>query len=444
MRRSGVRDAERHWDLSEGAVHRGQGRSAAACVVRDDARTRVSRRWSTAGGCPDGACRLSADVTATLYCCDVCPGSAPPDASADAADRCHGLPAEASSGADAGAASTPPANLVNCAPRLRVRRLSAVRSDDGPPDSSDWSGFLQAAFLAVLEESSDEGLIVFDDADECRMDWAPRGRRCSGWNQPRTWVDRATKSCSSSRRCVRSARRAVHSGGRGRRFTADGAHDHGHRRAYSTAKDGLLPERSHRCRWNDRAGDLRPRRDAPASRRADGPTAPYAPAGADAVRPVDGITEREAGCAKSWSASTAAAPAPGTATRSCGSMWTQWRPSTISGACRWATERCSGSPRASRHASANTTSSLVSTGTSSRSCCRAPTEWLRRRGGGANGRCSGRRAARGGARWSRVTVSVGIALWIPPSAEIGTDILTRAGDALRKAKEMGGGKIAGV
>ena len=37
-----------------------------------------------------------------------------------------------------------------------------------PPDDSEWSTFLQTAFLAVLE-TADEGLIVFDGEGRCRM-----------------------------------------------------------------------------------------------------------------------------------------------------------------------------------------------------------------------------------------------------------------------------------
>jgi diguanylate cyclase (GGDEF)-like protein/PAS domain S-box-containing protein len=37
-----------------------------------------------------------------------------------------------------------------------------------PPDDPDWSSFLQAAFLTVLE-AADEGLIVFDGEGRCRM-----------------------------------------------------------------------------------------------------------------------------------------------------------------------------------------------------------------------------------------------------------------------------------
>jgi diguanylate cyclase (GGDEF)-like protein/PAS domain S-box-containing protein len=41
----------------------------------------------------------------------------------------------------------------------------------------------------------------------------------------------------------------------------------------------------------------------------------------------------------------------------------------------------------------------------------------------------------------RVTLSVGGALWVPPSGETGEDILKRAGKALVEARKLGGGKM---
>ena len=42
----------------------------------------------------------------------------------------------------------------------------------------------------------------------------------------------------------------------------------------------------------------------------------------------------------------------------------------------------------------------------------------------------------------RVSLSIGGALWTPPSGETSADIVKRAGNALREAKKLGGGKIA--
>jgi len=40
-----------------------------------------------------------------------------------------------------------------------------------------------------------------------------------------------------------------------------------------------------------------------------------------------------------------------------------------------------------------------------------------------------------------VTVTVGAAVWVPPSAELGVDVVKRAGDALRQAKSRGKGSV---
>jgi diguanylate cyclase (GGDEF)-like protein len=42
---------------------------------------------------------------------------------------------------------------------------------------------------------------------------------------------------------------------------------------------------------------------------------------------------------------------------------------------------------------------------------------------------------------SRITLSIGAALWVPPSAEASADILKRAGNAAREARKKGGGCV---
>ncbi|HEY8087929.1 MAG TPA: diguanylate cyclase [Polyangiaceae bacterium] len=42
---------------------------------------------------------------------------------------------------------------------------------------------------------------------------------------------------------------------------------------------------------------------------------------------------------------------------------------------------------------------------------------------------------------ARLTVSIGGALWVPPSAETGEDILKRAGGAVREARKQGGARV---
>jgi diguanylate cyclase (GGDEF)-like protein len=42
---------------------------------------------------------------------------------------------------------------------------------------------------------------------------------------------------------------------------------------------------------------------------------------------------------------------------------------------------------------------------------------------------------------ARVTLSIGGALWVPPSAETGDDILKRAGAAVREARKLGGARV---
>jgi GGDEF domain-containing protein len=41
-----------------------------------------------------------------------------------------------------------------------------------------------------------------------------------------------------------------------------------------------------------------------------------------------------------------------------------------------------------------------------------------------------------------VSVSIGAAVWVPPSGETGGDVVKRAGDALGQAKKNGHGEIA--
>ena len=42
---------------------------------------------------------------------------------------------------------------------------------------------------------------------------------------------------------------------------------------------------------------------------------------------------------------------------------------------------------------------------------------------------------------ARITLSIGGALWVPPSAETGDDILKRAGAAVREARKLGGARV---